>query len=65
MFLSQGASAPEMFNDIHPRYERWLKMFGFTENYLIRALGVQAPGEVKDKPGILDQARELARKLVG
>lgn len=65
MLLAQGAAAPEMFNDIHPRYERWLKMFGFSENYVIRALGVQGPGEVKDKPEILDQARKLARKLVG
>jgi len=65
MLLAQGAPAEEMFSDIHPRYERWLKMFGFSENYLIRALGVQGPGEVKDKPEILEQARELARQLVG
>lgn len=65
MFLAQGAPAAEMFNDIHPRYERWLKMFGFSDNHLIRALGVQGPGEVKDKPEILDQARELARQLAG
>ena len=65
LMLAQGAADAEMFNDIHPRYERWLKMFGFNENYLIRALGVQGPGEVKDKPEILEQARELARQLVG
>jgi multimeric flavodoxin WrbA len=64
MILAQGAPAEEMFNDIHPRYERWLKMFGFSENYVIRAWGVQGAGEVEEKPEILDQARALARQLV-
>jgi multimeric flavodoxin WrbA len=64
MFLAQGAPGEEMFNDIHPRYERWLKMFGFDDNYLVRAVGVQGAGEVKDKAEPLERARELARKLV-
>jgi len=64
LFLAQGAPAEEMFNDIHPRYERWLKMFGFAENHLVRAVGVQGAGEVKNKPEVLEQARELARRLV-
>lgn len=65
MFLAQGAPGEDMFNDIHPRYERWLKMFGFDENFVVRAVGVQGAGEVKDKAEPLEQARELARKLVG
>ncbi|MGQ9689268.1 MAG: flavodoxin family protein [Desulfobaccales bacterium] len=64
MLLAQGAPAEEMFNDIHPRYERWLKMFGFVENHLVRAVGVQGAGEVKNQPETLAQARELARRLV-
>lgn len=65
MFLAQGHPDEEMFNDIHPRYERWLKMFGFTENHVVRALGVQGAGEVKDQPAILEQARKLAQQLMG
>ena len=65
MFLAQGAPAEEMFNDIHPRYERWLKMFGFAENHLVRALGVQGAGEVEDNPKPLEQTRKLAQQLVG
>jgi multimeric flavodoxin WrbA len=65
LILSQGAPVEDMFNDIHPRYERWLKMFGFEPNYLIRAIGVQGPGEVEDQPEVLAQAEEVARKLVG
>lgn len=65
MFLAQGAVPEEMFNDIHPRYERWLKMFGFAENLVIRAVGVQGAGEVNDRPVVLEQAKEVARKLMG
>jgi multimeric flavodoxin WrbA len=65
MLLAQGAPAEEMFDDIHPRYERWLKMFGFAGNFVVRAVGVQGAGEVKDKPEPLEQARKLARELVG
>ena len=65
MFLAQGNPAPEMFNDIHPRYERWLKMFGFTDNYVVRAVGVREAGAVKDRPEAMEQARKLAKELVG
>jgi multimeric flavodoxin WrbA len=64
MFLAQANPNEEMFNDIR-RYERWLKMFGFTDNYLVRAVGVREPGAVKDKAGPLEQAKKLAQKLVG
>jgi multimeric flavodoxin WrbA len=63
--LTQGAPAEDMFADIHPRYERWLKMFGFGPNYLIRALGVQGPGEVKDQPEVLAQAEAIAEEMMG
>jgi len=62
--LTQGAPAEEMFNDIHPRYERWLRMFGVEPNYLIRALGVQGPGEVKEQATVLQQAEDVARKVM-
>jgi len=64
MLLAQHAPQ-EMFDDIHPRYERWLKMFGFGENHLVRAVGVHEAGAVQDQPGVLEEARNLARQLVG
>lgn len=64
MFLAQGA-AGEMFDDIHPRYERWLKMFGFADNFVVRAAGVRDAGEVKDRAEPLEQAKKLAQELVG
>ena len=65
MLLAQGQAAVGMFNDIHPRYERWLKMFGFAENYVVRALGVREAGEVKNKPEALERAQKLAQELAG
>jgi len=65
MFLAQANPDENMFSDIHPRYERWLKMFGFTHNYLIRAVGVRDAGEVNNRPEVLEQAKKLARELVG
>jgi multimeric flavodoxin WrbA len=65
MILAQANPSEDMFNDIYPRYERWLKMFGFTDNFLVRAVGVRDAGEVKNKPEILEQAKKLAQQLVG
>ncbi len=65
LLLAQGAGAEEMYNDIHPRYERWLKMFGFNENFVVRALGVREAGAVKDRPETLEQSEKLARDLAG
>ena len=65
MFLAQANPNEEMFNDIHPRYERWLKMFGFTDNFVVRAVGVRDAGEVKEKKEPLEQAKKLAQDMVG
>jgi multimeric flavodoxin WrbA len=65
MFLAQANPNEDMFDDIHPRYERWLKMFGFNDNYQIRAVGVRDAGVVKDQPETLEQAKKLAQELVG
>ena len=58
LLLAQGAGAEEMYNDIHPRYERWLKMFGFTENFVVRAVGVREAGAVKDRPELQVRTRD-------
>ncbi|MEW6388010.1 MAG: flavodoxin family protein [Thermodesulfobacteriota bacterium] len=63
LVLAQGDSNAANYEDIFPRYERWLKMFGFEENYLLRATGVFEAGQVKDRTEVLRQAEEIARKL--
>ncbi len=62
--LTQGAPPADLFADIHPRYERWLKMFGFQQNYLVRGLGLQEAGEAAKRPELLAQAREVADQLL-
>ncbi len=65
IFLAQGNPSEEMFNDIHSRYESWLKMYGFTDNLVVRAVGVREAGAVQDRPEPLEQAKKLVQQLVG
>ena len=65
LVLAQANPDPASFDDIFPRYERWLKIFGYDTVRLLRVTGVREPGEVKDKTAALDQAAALARELVG
>lgn len=64
MILSQANPDEKQFDDIHPRYEQWLKMYGFTRNYLIRAVGVSGEGEVIDRREVLEQAEKIGRELM-
>lgn len=62
--LTQGHPDEQVFADIFPRYEGFLKWEGFTETTLIRACGV-GPGSLDEVPeAVLRQAEEAARRLV-
>lgn len=63
--LVQADPDPANFDDIFPRYERWLKMFGFDPVYLLRATGVREPGDINRQPVVLEKAAALARELMG
>jgi multimeric flavodoxin WrbA len=62
--LVQGEPEEEEFSDILPRYERWLKLYGFSPIYRLRATGVRDPGEIKRQTRILEQAAALGRELM-
>jgi multimeric flavodoxin WrbA len=62
--LVQGEPEEGEFNDIFPRYERWLKLYGFSPIYRLRATGVRAPVDINQQTGILEQAAALGRELV-
>ncbi len=64
VILTQANPDPAQFNDIFPRYERWLKMFGFDPVYLLRATGVRDPGDIKRQPALVNRAVDLARELM-
>ncbi len=59
--LSQGQASEKLYADVIPRYEYWLKTYGFSGVEHIRATGVLPPGAVKEKPELLERARETAR----
>ena len=64
LVLVQAHPDDRQFADIFPRYERWLKMFGFDPVYLLRGTGVRNAGDVKGQAALLDRAAALAREIM-
>jgi multimeric flavodoxin WrbA len=65
MALVQANPDESQFSDIFPRYERWLKLFGYEPVYLLRAVGVKNLGEMEKQAAVLDRAESLAREIMG
>ncbi|MFA4901288.1 MAG: flavodoxin family protein [Desulfobaccales bacterium] len=65
MILTQANPDPAQFEDIFPRYERWLKLYGCDPIRLLRAVGVWEAGEVAQQTDLMAQAAALAQELVG
>ena len=62
--LTQGNPDPKLFDDVYPRYDKFLKWFGFAESRLIRACGI-GPATVDKVPErTLKEAEETARVLL-
>ena len=62
---TQGQPAEKLFADLFSRsVEPIFKRFGFTETYLLRALGVRKIGEVESKE-VMKTAEETAKKIMG
>ncbi len=61
--LTQGNPDEELFGDIFPRYDYFMKWYGFSESHLLRACGVREPGEIETCPDVLLKAEEIARKV--
>jgi multimeric flavodoxin WrbA len=62
--LTQGNPDVELFKDIFPRYETFLKWLNFDRNHVIRACGLQGPGEVKERPQAMQEAVDLAKTVM-
>ncbi len=61
--IAQG-NGKDMHQEVFPKYEKLFGSYGFTESHLIRACDVIKPGEIKSQPQILDQATELANRML-
>lgn len=62
--FAQGQPSVGLYADVYPRYEMWLKRYGFVENYLLRMNGPRAADSVSERPDLVNQAYEIADKLV-
>ena len=61
--LCQGSPDETSFADIFPRYDYFMKWYGFKEGHLIRACGCREAGEIESRPDTLALAEEIARKV--
>jgi multimeric flavodoxin WrbA len=62
--FTQGNPDEEQFKDIFGRYETFMNWLNFQRIHLIRACGLQGPGEVKERPQALQQAVDLANRVM-
>jgi len=61
---TQGQPAENMFADLFSKIEPIFKRYGFTDNYLIRGLGVRKLGEVGSREEVMKGAEEIAKKIM-
>lgn len=63
--VTQGAPVDTMFADVATKYPEFFKRsMGFSEAYVIRGVGVGGGGTVDVADQYLNQAEDLARKLI-
>jgi len=62
--FAQGQPTLTAYVDVFPRYEMWLKRYGFAKNYLLRMNGPRPADSVSQRPDLLKEAEDLAGKLV-
>jgi multimeric flavodoxin WrbA len=61
---AQAQTDLKMFEDVFPRYERWLKHYGFAHNHLLRMNGPRDPDSASQRTDLLAQAEKIAESLV-
>ena len=64
LITTQGGNMPEVQQDIHPRYEMFMRWLGFDTVYNIRGLGDPAMGIENNMEEAIQQAQKLAKGLV-
>ena len=61
--LAQNNPDRSSFPDIFPKFDYFFKAYGFVECHLIRAYGVNKPGEVQHHEDVMRLAEETAERL--
>ncbi len=62
--LSQGQPDLNLHADVCPRYEMWLKRYGFTKNYLLRMNGPRPADSLSGRQDLIAEAESIAKKLM-
>lgn len=62
----QAQTQPDekLYADVYARYEPVFKRFGFDATYVILATGVRLPGDVETRDDVMEQAEEIAGKIL-
>jgi multimeric flavodoxin WrbA len=63
--IAQGHPDESGFADVFPRYDKFMKWFGFRESHLIRACGVRDPGDAAARDEVVRLAQDTARSVMG
>lgn len=62
--FSQAETELNRYQDVFPRYEMWLKQYGFAHNHLLRMNGPRDPDSASKREDLLAEAALLAETLV-
>jgi multimeric flavodoxin WrbA len=65
LILSQGQPDPDTYADIFPRYEQWLKVYGFEDARHMVITGAGNPTAAAGRPELLEEIDRLAADMVG
>jgi len=61
---AQGQTDLNAYDDVFPRYERWLKHYGFAPNHLLRMNGPRDADSASKREDLLTEADRIAEELV-
>jgi len=62
--FAQCQTSLNLYIDVYPRYETWLKRYGFVDNYLMRMNGPRTADSVGQRTDLVAQANEIASDLM-
>lgn len=63
--FSQGQTNLNLYADVYPRYEMWLKRYGFANNYSLRMNGPRPANSFSERQDLITEAESIAKKLMG
>ncbi len=63
LILAQNNPDRNSFTNIFPKFDYFFRAYGFSDTRLIRAFGVNAPGEVENHKDVMELAEKTANEF--